>query len=228
MRPLLVGTAVLSAVVAILGVLIGHEVAAVINFDLSVAHALRWSGSGFQVAVLQILTSPGLTVLRLIVLLPIAVCFAVRRQWRVMGFILLATAIVGPLTLLLKAVVGRVRPTADDPLVSALGLSFPSGHSSGGATLAGVLLVVLWPLVARRWRPWLVGALALLALTVAWTRMALGVHFFTDVVGGMALGAAVVLVSMLAFGIYPGGPGELPERGWPNLAHRSAGLDRSG
>lgn len=229
MRPLLISAAVLATLVAILGVLIGLEVPAVINFDLAVAQAVRYkSGGTFQVNTLQVLTSPGLTVFRLLVLLPIAVMFALRRQLRMLGFIILAGATVGPLTVLLKAVVGRVRPNAADRLVAAGGMSYPSGHSSGAAALAGMLIVALWPVVGLRWRPWLIGGLSLLALTVAWTRMALGVHYLTDVVGGLALGVTVVLVSMLIFGIYPGGPGQLPQRGWPKQALRSGRAERSG
>jgi undecaprenyl-diphosphatase len=48
---------------------------------------------------------------------------------------------------------------------------------------------------------------------VAWTRIVLGVHYLSDVVGGLALGAAVVLVWMAVFGLYPGGSAELSGRG---------------
>lgn len=215
MRRLLIGAAVLAGVVTILGVLVRLEVPALLDLDRSVGAAVRYGGRGsVEVGVLQVLTAPGLTVFRIVVLIPVAIALAIRRQWPIVGFILVPTAAVGPITVLLKYVVGRVRPTAEDPLVSAGGLSFPSGHSSGAATLAGVLLVVLWPVVSRRWRPWMVGALIALAVCVAWTRIALGVHYLSDTIGGLALGSAVVLVSMIAFGIYPGGRAELPERGW--------------
>lgn len=222
MRRLLIGAAVLLAVVAALGVLVAEDVRALLDLDLSVGVALRPQGGGsFHVDVLQVLTAPGLTVFRVVVLVPVAILFAFRGQRRVAGFVVLAAVAVSPLTILLKELVARVRPTSDDPLVAANGLSFPSGHSSGAATLAGVLIVVLWPVVSRSWRPWLVGVLTLGALGVAWTRIALGVHYLSDAVGGLALGAAVVLLSMAAFGLYPGGPGELPQRGWPNLARKA-------
>lgn len=222
MRPLLIGASVLSAVVAILGVLVTLGVRALLDLDLSVGSALRFQGGGsFGVDVLQVLTAPGLSVFRLVVLVPVAILFAVRGRRRVTGFVLLAALAVGPLTTVGKELVGRVRPTADDPLVAADGLSFPSGHSSGAAVLAGVLLVLLWPMVARGWRPWLAGGLILAALCVAWTRIALGVHYLSDVMGGLALGAAVVLVSMAIFGLYPGGRAELPGHGRPDLARRN-------
>ncbi|MBA3368374.1 MAG: phosphatase PAP2 family protein [Geodermatophilaceae bacterium] len=222
MRPLLIGASVLAAIVAILGVLVDQSVRGLLELDLAVASALRFQGAGSSgVTVLQVLTSPGLSVFRFVVLLPVAVFFALWGRLRVLGFVLLAGLSVGPLTTGLKELVGRVRPTADDPLVAADGLSFPSGHSSGAATLAGVALVILWPLLRPRLRPWVTASLILLALCVAWTRIALGVHYLSDTVGGLALGAAVVLVSMAVFGVYPGGRGRLPEHGWPRLARKT-------
>jgi undecaprenyl-diphosphatase len=214
MRRLLIGAAVLAAMVTILGVLVGQGVRALLDLDVSVGSALRYQGGdSFEVDVLQVITALGLTVIRLAVLVPVAVLFAIRRRLRLAGFVLLAALSVGPLTTVGKELVGRVRPTADDPLVAASGMSFPSGHSSGAATLAGVLLVVLWPILARRWRRWLAAGLILAALCVAWTRIVLGVHYLSDVVGGLALGAAVVLVWMAVFGLYPGDSAELSGRG---------------
>jgi len=219
MRRLLLGAAVMASLVGVLAVLVIQEVPALLDLDHSLGAALLYQGGGsFGVGVLQVLTAPGLSVFRLAVLVPLAVLLAVRGRLRVAGFILVAALIVSPLTTVLKELVGRVRPTADDPLVAADGLSFPSAHSSGAATLAGVLLVVLWPMLSRRWRPWVLAGLGLAAICVAWTRMALGVHYLSDTVGGLALGAAVVLLSMTIFGVYPGGPAQLPERGSADLA----------
>ncbi len=222
MRPLLIGAVVLAAIVATLGLLVGHGVRALLEFDLAASSALRFRVAGsFGVDVLQVLTAPGLSVFRFVLLLPVAVFFALRGRLRVSAFIALATLMVGPLTTLLKEVVGRVRPTADDPLVAADGLSFPSGHSSGAATLAGVALVILWPMLTSRWRLWAAAALVLVAVGVAWTRIALGVHYLSDTIGGLALGAVVVLVSMAVFGIYSDGPAQLPEHGWPRLSRKT-------
>ncbi|MGI8626682.1 MAG: phosphatase PAP2 family protein [Geodermatophilaceae bacterium] len=221
MRPVLIAATVLAAVLGILAVLVGQDVRAVLDIDLRVNSALRYreGGSGW-VEVLQVLTAPGLSVFRLVVLAPVATLLVVRGRPRVAGFVVLAALAVGPLTTLFKEVVGRVRPTADDPLVAAAGLSFPSGHSSGAAALAGILLVVLWPVLARRWRAWLGGGLVLLTLCVAWTRIALGVHYLSDVVAGMLLGAVVVLISMAVFGLYPGGPADVSGGDRPDVACR--------
>jgi undecaprenyl-diphosphatase len=72
-----------------------------------------------------------------------------------------------------------------------------------------VALIMAWPLLAaraRRW--WLVVGVAVVVL-VGLTRMWLGVHFLSDVVGGWALGVAWSLLSALAFGAFAEGRASL-------------------
>jgi undecaprenyl-diphosphatase len=75
----------------------------------------------------------------------------------------------------------------------------------------GVLLLVALPAVRRRARSWLVAATALLVLLVGLTRLALGVHFVSDVLAGWALGAAWLTVTTAAF------------RGWQHDLGRRTG-----
>lgn len=91
----------------------------------------------------------------------------------------------------LKHLFARVRPLHDDALaVAAEGYSFPSGHSSGAVVLFGMLAVVGLRLLPVRWHlPLLLGAAAL-AFSVGASRVMLRVHFATDVLAGIASGAA--------------------------------------
>ena len=88
-------------------------------------------------------------------------------------------------------------------------LSYPSGHSSGIATLVTVALVLAWPLMAARARHLALAAGVLLVLLVGLTRMWLGVHFLSDVVGGWALGVAWTLLTALLFGAFAEGRASL-------------------
>jgi undecaprenyl-diphosphatase len=68
-----------------------------------------------------------------------------------------------------------------------------------------VALVLAWPLLApAARRAWLAVGIALVVL-VGCTRMWLGVHFLSDVLGGWALGAGWTLLVALVFGALPGG-----------------------
>jgi undecaprenyl-diphosphatase len=74
----------------------------------------------------------------------------------------------------------------------------------------GVLLLVFLPLVPRKWRvPLVVGAVLLVAI-IGFARLALGVHFLTDVVGGFILGLAWLAASTAAFSIWRTEEGEPP------------------
>lgn len=105
-------------------------------------------------------------------------------------FALLTTAGGKVLERTLKVVVGRERPTWNDPLATAADYSFPSGHAMGVTLVVGVLAVLLASRVPARWRRPLLAVGAGWALLVAFSRIALGVHYLTDVVAGMLLGGA--------------------------------------
>jgi len=100
---------------------------------------------------------------------------------------------------LVKASVNRPRPVVDHPVASALGKSFPSGHAMSATVTYGALLVVLSPLLTPRWRRPAFVATVLLVLAVGCSRLLLGVHFVSDVVGGFVLGLAWLLAAVAVF-----------------------------
>jgi membrane-associated phospholipid phosphatase len=103
------------------------------------------------------------------------------------------------LNVALKHVFRRVRPTFDDPLLSLLTYSFPSGHTAAATVFYGLLACYL----VRRARTWrtralvVVGAVAMVLL-VALSRMYLGVHYLSDVLAATAEGAAWLAICITA------------------------------
>lgn len=92
-----------------------------------------------------------------------------------------------------KSLVGRARPVLADPLARIGGLSFPSGHAQGSVTATVLLVAAVLPLLGVLGRRVAVLAAVVVALLVGTSRVALGVHFVSDVVAGWALGGLVVL-----------------------------------
>ncbi|WP_406450901.1 phosphatase PAP2 family protein [Streptomyces sp. NBC_01622] len=97
----------------------------------------------------------------------------------------------------LKALVDRPRPVWPDPVDSAHYAAFPSGHAMTATVVCGLLLWLLHHYGAGRavWRT----ALTLAVISVAGvglTRVWLGVHWPSDVLGGWVLGAFVVAVAV--------------------------------
>lgn len=109
-------------------------------------------------------------------------------------------AVSGLLNLAVKEIVDRARPVLPDPVSWAPGASFPSGHAMAAATGTSVLVLMLLPRLgsrAARISAWALAAA--LTLFVAYTRVALGVHWLSDVVAGVTLGVVVTAGTAAGF-----------------------------
>jgi membrane-associated phospholipid phosphatase len=206
--PLAVGTAAAClVVVALLGYGVRTDFGPQLRLDGIVSDAL-YAGDHRAVPLsdlLAVLTAPGLSWFRFIVFLPVLVLLLRLRAWWTAAWLVTAVVLIGPLTGLLKIYFGRVRPDFAEGGARLESLSYPSGHSSGIATLVTVALILAWPLLARRARHWALAAGVALVLLVGLTRMWLGVHFLSDVVGGWSLGVGWSLLTALGFGAFAEG-----------------------
>ena len=137
--------------------------------------------------------------------------------WRSLGPVLAAGVTVagnGVLTVALKDAVGRSRPPLGGALAAADGYAFPSGHAAAAAAAFGVLaLLCSGPVRSQAARVAVWASAAMLTTLVGISRIYLGVHWTTDVIGGWAFGAlwlAVVVTGSAALsrgrdgGILPG------------------------
>lgn len=102
-----------------------------------------------------------------------------------------------------KAVVGRPRPGVDPHLEAVTSLSFPSGHSAN--SMITYLAIALLVPVKQRNRAISVGIGLALAVQVGWSRVALGVHWPTDVLGGWSFGILWIAVCMRLAHVRTGG-----------------------
>lgn len=102
---------------------------------------------------------------------------------------------------MLKFVIHRPRPPAADAYYRAAGFSFPSGHAMMSLVAFGMLayLLIAFRVRATRTRIAVAVTAALLVVLIGVSRLYLGVHFFSDVVGGYAAGA--VWVATCASGV---------------------------
>ena len=118
----------------------------------------------------------------------------VYRKCHSLGLVLLIAVVSRPLLeWVLKAAIDRPRPDFER-LVAGTGPSFPSGHVMAAVALWGLVPPIVALLTHRRDLWWVAtGISALVILGVAASRTYLGVHWFSDIVGGLLLGTLYLL-----------------------------------
>ena len=120
-----------------------------------------------------------------------------KRMWHWLLGLVLVVAGGMLLNVLVKNWVGRARPGWADPLLALTDPSFPSGHTMMATIIYGFMAIYLilrsasWP-----WRFFVATTAILLVLLVALSRMYLGAHYLSDVLGAMAAGMAWVALCL--------------------------------
>ncbi|SFL57041.1 undecaprenyl-diphosphatase [Gracilibacillus orientalis] len=149
--------------------------------------------------MMEVVTEAGSVIFLTIasVILAVYLFFAKKSKWYSLFFSINMVGI-SLLTQVLKVIFERERPELIAQY-GGTGFSFPSGHSTGSIAFYGFIMYLLWKKVSAKWLKWLsVLFFACLAIVIAFSRVVLGVHFFTDIVAGMSLGLAWLITCMIA------------------------------
>jgi undecaprenyl-diphosphatase len=128
-----------------------------------------------------------------------SVTLAIRRRWRLAAYLLVTGAGALVLDPVLKSLTGRLRPVVAHPVAHGTGNSFPSGHSLGSIVCYGALYLVFLPALGGRWRTVFTAVTAALVALIGISRILLGVHYVSDVLGGWAVGITWLGVTAFAF-----------------------------
>lgn len=197
----LISVSACAAAFAILLVLVRTQWAPLESIDRGLATNLNNAISGHAsiVGVVKKITWLGSGGVLWTVIAAGAVITLVRRRWRLTVYLLVAGAGALILDPVLKSLVGRVRPVVAHPVSHGTGNSFPSGHSLGSIVCYGAILLVFLPAAAPRWRPYAKAAVAVLVAAIGISRILLGVHYLSDVLGAWALGIAWLGLTAYAF-----------------------------
>lgn len=184
--PALLGLAAMSLVIGLLAESVEGQ-SPVVHWDERVERWATDEAGDVATNILRLITHLGDTVTIITVTVVTVVALLAYGHRRLALF--LATAVVGQwaISTLVKELVARARPDLD-PLAAFSGFSFPSGHSTAAAaTYLGLALVA--SALRPRWsRPLLAACAVAVGVAVAASRVLLGVHWFSDVVGGLLVG----------------------------------------
>jgi undecaprenyl-diphosphatase len=185
------------------------------DFDLSAARFAAHHATPTSTRVLRYVTQLGGAV----VLVPVAlvVCAVAARRHGLVATAAFLTLTVGGqfgVADVVKWVVDRARPDIDR-LTGFSGPSFPSGHATASAACFAAFALLFGVGRSPRVQATLAAVAVALAAGIACTRVFLGVHWLTDVLGGLALGWTWFALCSIAFGgrlLHFGAPAEDVQR----------------
>ncbi len=101
---------------------------------------------------------------------------------------------IAGLNFILKNIVERTRPVGFR-IMDVTGYSFPSGHSMVGMAFYGYIIYLIYKLVKNNYAKWLsITVLSMTIVSIGFSRIYLGVHYASDVLGGFLLSIAYLIV----------------------------------
>lgn len=171
----------------------GQRIAA---FDNKITDAVRSVHSDTMTFWMKGFTELGSEIFVILMIVVFAAALAVIGYRRELIFYLGVIGSSALLNLLLKVIFQRARPDIDR-IVEASGFSFPSGHSMSAFTLYGMTIYFLWKHLKYRWMRTaviLIGTVIIAMIGIS--RIYLGVHYPSDVIGGYLVSAAWLIMSI--------------------------------
>ena len=108
-------------------------------------------------------------------------------------------AFAGVMQIVLKDFIERPRPTGEH-LVEVSSTSFPSGHAVSSAAFFGFLIYIFWKSDVNYWiKTLLTVVFSFFILSIGLSRVYLGVHYASDIIGGWIAGGFFLVIFILAF-----------------------------
>lgn len=148
--------------------------------------------------VATIVTAMGIYGGTLPILVILGIILALAKQWRSLAFIAVTALGSVVLNYLTKTLIARPRPYLwDSSYHGPTNPAFPSGHALSSLMLGMILILLSW---GSRWQPLTVIVSLIFALTIVWTRLYLGVHYPSDILGGWCLAIGWTLAVYQLFG----------------------------
>ncbi len=166
-----------------------------VRADLAIYHFLQNLRMAPVDAVMVGITEWGGTAVTAAVTAAVFLSLLWQRAWRAAVYWLAAVACASVFNTGLKFALHRARPVED--LYSGLSaFSFPSGHATVNAAMYGFFAFLVARQVRWTWRVAILSAAAVMVALIAFSRLYLGAHWFSDVAGSLAF--AVAWISLLA------------------------------
>ncbi|RUR32895.1 phosphatase PAP2 family protein [Vreelandella andesensis] len=160
-----------------------------LSIDLQAQRLFYWLSNEplqlISVGLAKIGDSAGITAL----LLPLAVWLIRHKRMDALFHLAVAIGGIALLNTIGKMVFGRIRPETPDYLTGSF--SYPSAHTSTIVVVVGLAAAFIAAEVHRKQRIWVYWLAIILVTPMALSRLILGVHWLSDLIGGILLGLLV-------------------------------------
>jgi membrane-associated phospholipid phosphatase len=187
--------------------LVTHQViinGPLVAYDEEIASQPQPEFEGIQGFILRRLDDLGLRSLTATVLLIAAAFIAYQfKTWRPLNLAILSVVLLNLVVGAFKLMLGRTKPRDGFDLLHAGGMSFPSGHASNAVLSWGILAYIIYRYAkVDRYQGRLASAGVLtISLTVCIVSLIRRTHWFSDLLGGLFIGSAL-LVAVIAIDRY--------------------------
>ncbi|OAB28323.1 phosphoesterase PA-phosphatase [Paenibacillus macquariensis subsp. defensor] len=180
---------------ALIAILVGEQNIA--GFDNRLISLIQGQENVSLTLIMKFFTfiGSGLPITIITIIIMVVLYAVLKFRWELLFFVGVITG-SALLNVVLKLIFHRARPTLHR-IVEANGYSFPSGHSMAAFTLYGVLCFLLWKharVAFTRFLLIIIGSIMIVAIGVS--RIYLGVHYPSDVVGGYLASGTWLAVSI--------------------------------
>ncbi len=152
------------------------------------------AGDAFMIGITEL----GDTLVTTTVTIVIFLWLAWQRAWRTAFYWLAVVSFAATLNTITKFAIHRARP-GDLAYIGTSAFSFPSGHATVNAVLYGFLAFLITRQLRPVWRLPIFVAAAFFAALIAFSRLYLGAHWFSDVIGSLAFATAWIIVLGFAY-----------------------------
>lgn len=197
--PVLLLTASVAALIGLTSELLENELSA---FDAQIYGFLSGLISEDMTDLMKLISDMGSVFVLGAIAVFLVLAFLKKPRFRIYGMMAAVNlASVSCLNLLFKSIFRRERPDILQ-LVQASGYSFPSGHSMIGAAFYGYLVYLCILFVKKPWKQLFCGLLLALILMIGVSRVYLGVHYASDVIGGFLAGFSWLILLVTCMEAY--------------------------
>lgn len=161
----------------------------IVQVDTALANELHTSAAPGAIEFYRVMSFAGMEGVW-VLSVAVGVLLVMRRLWRYLAVWGVALAGGLLLNMLVKSIFARPRPVFVDPIALEQSYSFPSGHAMLSFIAYGMLAYFLWRLLSNHHllRIGVVWLAVMLVVLIGISRMVLGVHYLSDVLGGFSAG----------------------------------------